>query len=331
MNAPATIPTPNLPALIDALPSDSTRAPQTEFTRERQVAFLSALAASGSARRAAKAAGVSHQTAYRMRRASAEFRRAWNAALLAARAAAEDVLACRALEGVEEQVFYHGEVVATRRRYDSRLLLAHLARLDKLTEDAATCAFADDFEAALDRFARGEPQPEPHPEPHPEPRAEPAGTAPAGTPREGGGISSPGQCNRRSMSRPGTPGEGEGHAADQAGDGAPGGDGAARPPGAPPPGRSLPPGYDAWEPDMDDPDHWRGGVYIPPLSRLLNAMEAERPPGAPLPHQLARRGFDTDAVEAEQVAAFEAGVERWWLVVPPEEGEDPEAWHFAED
>ena len=154
MNAPATFPTPNLPALIDALPSDSTRPAQTEFTRARQVEFLSALATAGSARRAAKAAGVSHQTVYRMRRASPAFRRAGDAALLAARASAEDVLACRALDGVEEQVFYHGEVVATRRRYDSRLLLAHLARLDKLTEDAATRAFAEDFETALDRFAR---------------------------------------------------------------------------------------------------------------------------------------------------------------------------------
>ena len=159
MNAPTSF-TPNLPALIEALPGDAARPQQTEFTRARQVAFLSALAAGGAVRRAVKAAGISHQTAYRMRRANPAFRLAWDAALLAARAVAEDVLACRALEGVEEKVFYHGEEVATRRRYDSRLLLAHLARLDKLVGDARVNAFAEDFEEALARFERGEEQPE---------------------------------------------------------------------------------------------------------------------------------------------------------------------------
>ena len=159
MNAPTSF-TPNLPALIEALPADSTRPQQTEFTRERQVQFLLALADSGAVRRAVKAAGIAHQTAYRMRRANPAFRLAWDAALLAARAVAEDVLACRALEGVEEKVFYHGEEVATRRRYDSRLLLAHLARLDKLVADKRVSAFAEDFEEALARFERGEEQPE---------------------------------------------------------------------------------------------------------------------------------------------------------------------------
>src|SRR6187431_302171 len=41
----------------------------------------------------------------------------------------------RAIEGIEEEVRYRGEVVGTRRRYDTRLLLAHMARLDKLAED----------------------------------------------------------------------------------------------------------------------------------------------------------------------------------------------------
>ena len=48
--------TPNLPALITALPGDHTRAPQTEFTRERQVVFLENLSVTGSVRSAACAA-----------------------------------------------------------------------------------------------------------------------------------------------------------------------------------------------------------------------------------------------------------------------------------
>lgn len=66
--------TPNLPALITALPDDRARAPQTEFTRARQVLFLENLSVTGSVRSAAAAAGVSHQTAYRARRATGPFR-----------------------------------------------------------------------------------------------------------------------------------------------------------------------------------------------------------------------------------------------------------------
>lgn len=179
MNAPA-----NLPVLLDALPPDSALPPQTGFSRDKQVAFISALANSGAARRAVRAAGISHQTAYRMRRANPAFRLAWDAAMLAARAVAEDVLAVRAIEGVEEKMFYHGEEVGTRRRFDSRMLLAHLARLDRLTANAAAQAFAEDFEAALERFARGEPQPA---------VVEQARAA-------GAADLSSGQCNKRSMS-----------------------------------------------------------------------------------------------------------------------------------
>ena len=170
---------PSLPALVEALHADPGASqeslwsahPGAEplptsadgrslFTRERQVEFLHALAATGAVRAAAGRAGVSHQTAYRVRLADALFRRAWDAALLAARVHAEDVLSCRAIDGVEEQVWYHGEVVATRRRFDSRLLLAHLARLDRLTADVRVEAFAGDFEAALGRFGEGADAPE---------------------------------------------------------------------------------------------------------------------------------------------------------------------------
>ena len=50
------------------LDADDTRAPQTQFVVERQVAFLEALATTGSVRAAAVRARVSHQTCYRARR-----------------------------------------------------------------------------------------------------------------------------------------------------------------------------------------------------------------------------------------------------------------------
>ena len=100
----------------------STAGPHGEgrsvFSPRRQAEFLASLQLFGNVRLACRAARISAQTAYRQRRA-------WDAALLAARAHAEATLADRALNGVEEAVFYHGEEVARRRRYDSRLLLAH--------------------------------------------------------------------------------------------------------------------------------------------------------------------------------------------------------------
>ena len=100
------------------------------FTPARRVLFLEALAEAGNVRGAARCVGVSPETAYKARRRDPLLAGAWDAALVLARVHCEQVLAERALHGVEEQVFYHGEVVATRRRFDSRLLLAHLARLD---------------------------------------------------------------------------------------------------------------------------------------------------------------------------------------------------------
>jgi len=115
--------------------------------------FLDALSDWGNVRAAARAAGVSRSTAYRMRRACPRFRALWDAALVVARPQVEEVLADRALNGVEEQVFYHGEEVAVRRRYDGRLLLAHLARLDRLCERREVAQAAHDFFAALEDLA----------------------------------------------------------------------------------------------------------------------------------------------------------------------------------
>ena len=79
---------------------------------------------------------MSRQSAYVLRRRDGLFAKGWAAALVLARRHVEEVLATRALDGVEEAVFYHGEQVAVRRRFDSRLLLAHLGRLDRLAEGA---------------------------------------------------------------------------------------------------------------------------------------------------------------------------------------------------
>ncbi len=235
----------------------------------------------------------------RARRSDPAFAAAWNGALLAARPRSEDALACRAIDGIEEQVFYHGEVIATRTRFDSRLLLAHLARLDKLVDDPAAAAFAGDFDAALARFAEGLEQP-------------PSADADC----------APGQCATCAKSNSA---------------------------GAPmsPPGTAWAAADDVMaapepaevEEGPQDPCATCGGQCNDPAARLtqadcqwlgnrLDRMEAARPLDAPELWQFG--GRSVAEVEAEQLAAFEAGAARWWLVVPPGEGDDPDVWTYRE-
>ncbi|MEQ5786355.1 hypothetical protein J3454_00450 [Erythrobacter sp. NFXS35] len=146
--APAPAPAP-APAHLQTL------APAEPFgglSREVQAHFLTALSQWGNVRAAAAQAGVSRAHCYRMRRASGEFRELWDAALVLARPQVEEVLADRALNGVTESVFYHGEEVATRTRYDARLLLAHLARLDRLESRCGVNRAGQEFDARIDRL-----------------------------------------------------------------------------------------------------------------------------------------------------------------------------------
>ncbi|WP_379921049.1 hypothetical protein [Erythrobacter sp. R86502] len=117
-----------------------------------QAAFLEALSQWGNVRAAAQQAGVSRAHCYRLRRASAPFRELWDAALLIARPQVEEVLADRALNGVTEAVFYHGEEVATRTRFDARLLLAHLGRLDRLEATFAIKRAGQEFDERLEQL-----------------------------------------------------------------------------------------------------------------------------------------------------------------------------------
>ncbi len=125
---------------------------QADVPLEKQALFVATLAQWGNVRAAAQQVGVSRAHLYRMRRASALFRNLWDAALVLARPRVEEVLADRALNGVQETVFYHGEEVATRTRYDSRLLLAHLARLDRIAATSGVIATVRDFDAELERL-----------------------------------------------------------------------------------------------------------------------------------------------------------------------------------
>ena len=110
------------------------------WTHERRVVFLDHLAGEGNVRAACARAGMSAEAAYRLRRRDELFARTWAAALVLAREASAEVLATRAIQGVEEEIYYRGELVGSRRRYDTRLLLAHMARLDRLAADDGMAA-----------------------------------------------------------------------------------------------------------------------------------------------------------------------------------------------
>jgi hypothetical protein len=104
------------------------------WTDDRRRLFLDHLAHRGQVRAACSLADMSVASAYKLRRRDAAFAAAWDAALVLSRPTYEEALAVRALDGLEEQVWYRGELVGVRYKQDSRLLLAHLARLDRHAE-----------------------------------------------------------------------------------------------------------------------------------------------------------------------------------------------------
>lgn len=321
MNAPATFGS-NLTALIAALPSDETRAPQTQFTLDLQIAFLKSLAVSGSVRSAARRVRVSHQTCYRARRSSAAFARAWDAAMVVARGQAEALLADYALGGIEEDVWYHGEIVGKRRRVSDRLLLAHLGRLDRLRTDPRIERLAEDFDGLIARMRAGGPIDPPVEE------------------RAAENVSSA-QCNTRSMSPAGDgpkpapawfdddeeylecdcPGaqtgndNGQPHFREYDGEWEP----TVNCAGAPGPCCSTP----DWPRCRDCP-------HFDPHLRVIHLMNEQRPEDAPALDELG----DWRKVHECQREAFQVGDEDWWSYgedwVPFELGADGQ-WVAVEE
>ena len=137
-------------------PSPTPTTRHDGWHRDLRLKFLEALAQTGNVQASAYFVQRTRQSAYDLRRRDPDFARAWLAALVLAREEAQDKLQERAIEGIEEEIFYHGEVVATRRRYDSRLLLAHLARLDKIAEQIPAQRGDARFGDMLEAIGKGE-------------------------------------------------------------------------------------------------------------------------------------------------------------------------------
>lgn len=117
------------PALLRFKPA-AVRARAGGWSPARQRGFVVRLALCGSVPHAARAVGLSRESAYRLRARpdAAGFARAWERALDMGRDATRDVALVRALQGEVRPVFYRGRQVGERVRYDDRLTLELLRR-----------------------------------------------------------------------------------------------------------------------------------------------------------------------------------------------------------
>ncbi|HZF93260.1 MAG TPA: hypothetical protein VEZ20_00150 [Allosphingosinicella sp.] len=154
-----------MPEIVDPLvPQD----PETIFTQTRRLRhdgwtpekmrlFLERFAECGVVVEACEAAGMSARAAYNLRDRDPLFAAGWDAASVKARAPLADEAFSRARNGVVERIYKDGVVVAERHRYDNRLTMAVLARLDSRIDRAeangaphlAVAARWDDYLAAL--------------------------------------------------------------------------------------------------------------------------------------------------------------------------------------
>jgi hypothetical protein len=116
-------------------PASSRTIRHDGLSPERQADFLAALAATGSVSNAAAAVGVSRTAIYRLRNSpqGAAFRSRWAKALREAVAVLAEAAFDRALHGISEPVWYKGEQIGERVRYDNRLLMFLLRSHDPAT------------------------------------------------------------------------------------------------------------------------------------------------------------------------------------------------------
>ncbi|MEO0499324.1 MAG: hypothetical protein AAF205_02055 [Pseudomonadota bacterium] len=163
----AAAPEPDVPALDLApipdpiplsapTPAPPMPIPPTEpyaWTPLRQRVFLETLADTGCVKSAAAAAGMSRESAYRLRRRvdARTFRLGWEAAMAEAAAALHEAARERALVGAKEEVWRGGVLVAERRKPSDRMLV-HLLKVEeaRLAQGAGTPPLA----AVLNRLER---------------------------------------------------------------------------------------------------------------------------------------------------------------------------------
>jgi hypothetical protein len=161
------------------------------WTPEKKRQFLERFAECGVIVEACEAAGMSAKSVYNLRDRDPLFAAGLDAACVKARAPLADEAYSRARNGVVERIYKDGIIVAERHRYDNRLTMAVLARLDARIDraegkGAAHLAVVERWEDYLDAVGEDrredglailQPPPPPAPPPPPEPAAGPGGNA----------------------------------------------------------------------------------------------------------------------------------------------------------
>lgn len=97
-----------------------TRTPRTQENREK---FLATLQETANVSASCKAINIGRTTAYEWKAADLEFSRAWDQALESGLDALEAEARRRAFEGIEEPVFYRGQVCGYVRKYSDSLIM----------------------------------------------------------------------------------------------------------------------------------------------------------------------------------------------------------------
>ncbi|KQO12975.1 hypothetical protein [Sphingomonas sp. Leaf242] len=150
---------------IDAPPIDSFTQQHRQridgWSPERQRGFLERIAEGATVDEATASVGLSPRAAYSLRRraSGAAFALGWDAAKLVARPIVAEALFCRAMVGQIERLTKPDGDVIERHRFDNRLAMSLLARLDRHAEEsettnAAARLIATEFDAFLDLVER---------------------------------------------------------------------------------------------------------------------------------------------------------------------------------
>lgn len=128
------------------------------WTPQRQRAFIEHLTETSNVTAAARAVGMTPQSAWRLRRRpdARAFDAAWEAALERGMDRLVSIALERAIHGTVRERYYHGELIAEERVHHNGLLLALIARGDSMLRHAqARRTLREDWDGGLDRLEAG--------------------------------------------------------------------------------------------------------------------------------------------------------------------------------
>jgi len=132
---------------------------EDRFAKEKKRTFLASLVqAGGNVSTACDEAGLNRRTAYLWRAADKSFAEAWDDALNLGLDELESEARRRAFDGVEEPVFYKGEVCGHIRRYSDSLIMFMLKAYRPQFRDRVTIdvnAVDSEIEQRLAQLASG--------------------------------------------------------------------------------------------------------------------------------------------------------------------------------